>query len=170
MSKIVNSRKQIKITEVKNYESDDEIELKPEKKVEIPEQLPIIEPVLEKKVRKPYTMSDETRAKKREIMENVRLKKMTNTAQRQREHDAMMQREEEELQHKVFKKLQTAKKRRERALYNKYLKEEQESAYDAEPEEVITVKKPRQPKYVEPVYYEPEPEYQYYVKPGLQYH
>jgi hypothetical protein len=173
MSKIVNSRKQIKITEVKNYESDEEIELKPKKDVIIPEIVPDIQPIVPvKKTKRPYTMSEETREKKRANFENVRLKKMDNSAQRQREHDALMQREEEELQQKVLKKLQAAKKRREKTLYNKYLKEEHDDGYNADPEEVITVKKARQPKFVEPLYYEPEPEYYSttYVKPGLQYH
>lgn len=137
MSKIVNSRKSIKIEEIPNGDSDSEIEIN--NKVKVPVVQAVVEPipdqrslVAEKKPRRPYTMSEETRLKKSEAMKAVREKKMDNTVVRKQQKEEIMLKEEEELQKKVLKRIAEEKKKREKVLYQKLLEEDLNKPYACE--------------------------------------
>lgn len=158
MVKIVNSKKIVNPVQ----ESDNEIELK-ETSVIAPEVIQNVPVEVEKKVKRTYNISDEARAKKSENMKLVRMKKMDNTAARKQTQDDLLQKEEEALHQKVMKKVEAEKKKREKQLYQQYLKDDIEGYESDVEEEVVPKAKPKprakkeEKRYTEPEYYQPEP-------------
>jgi hypothetical protein len=176
MSKIVKAKKIVKIVEVQNNESDNEIEIKPTKTVAQVAALPVVvaSEVAVKKPRKPYVMSEETRQKKSEAMIAVRAKKMDNVSQRKVQKQEINEKDEIEMQNKVMKKITAEKKKREKELYQKLVQEDlnKHAAVDEKPKKVRKAAIPK-PKVVKPevelepieeTYYQPQ-----YTRPSLNY-
>ncbi len=193
MSK-VKSKKTVEI-EIPQESSDDEIQLpvsqqitKISKKATVippepdSESEPEPEPVVPKKVRKPYTMSEETRKKKSEAMIAVRAKKQELVEQRRAERQILIKRDEEKLQKIIEVKYEKEKKKRVKDAIVKLVSEEvktkpgkksqveEDSDSESEIEEVY-VKKTRKPRTKKAVA-DPVPEvvhYQQPTRPNLQY-
>lgn len=182
------TRKSVKIEEIQNNDSDSEIEIRPQKQQPIQppiQQAPTVQPIqpiavpiqappvqqpiqqeVEKKPRKKYTMSEETRKQKSEAMQAVRAKKMNNVDERKKMQDEIFRQAEEQLQSKVMKKIEAEKKKREKALFKQYM--EAETKHKEKPQKV------EQQQYVEPIqpqpqYVAPQPQYIAPVKPKLNY-
>jgi hypothetical protein len=83
-------------------------------------------------------MSDETKKIKSDAMVNVRSKKMEEVKKRNTLKDNQMAAAEEELYRKVNKNFELEKKKREKEIYNKLVKDElnnKQKYYDEESEE-----------------------------------
>lgn len=190
MSKIEKTKKLVKVVEVQNNESDNEIEIKPAKVAPQvadqrslvtlanakPTALPVAvaSEVVVKKPRKAYVMSEETRKKKSEAMIAVRAKKMDIVSQRKVQKQEINEKDEIELQNKVMKKIAAEKKKREKELYQKLVQEDlNKHANEEKPKKIRKASNNPKPKVVKPevelepieeTYYQPQ-----YQRPQLNY-
>jgi hypothetical protein len=104
-------------------------------------------PIVEKPIKKKINISDEERERRKQSMINVRLKKMDNVKQRKLEQDLYMQSQEEEINNKVIKKTELLKKKQEKSVLQKLIKDELYKNVE-QPKQVVSRPQQAQPQQI----------------------